>query len=811
MRQAPTSKLIGFFALSAVAGVVASTQVAWAQRTDPTIGATKSATPPVAATPESLLSSTARLDPSQPLNLEGDELIYDSAGQRVIARGNVEIVYNGYTLRADEVVYDQGAGTLTAIGNVTLVEPRGTVTRGERITLTDDFRDGFVEALSVRTADESQITARRAIRRDGQVSVFEDGKFTPCASDNGPPLWCIAASRVTYDQGNKTISYEDAEFRFLGVPVIYVPYFEHADPTVKRQSGFLQPEYDFSETRGVSVTIPYYFALAPNYDFTFNPRYMSEQGFMFQGTWRHRLAFGGVTGAYSVFVAGIDQDASDLPGGVAENSSLDGLRGTVETVGDFSLSSWWRFGWDVTIESDDTFRRFYKFDSLLETDRVNSAYLIGQSDRNYFSVLGYHLGGLRLDQTPVSESVVHPVIDWNYIFGQSVLGGELSWDVNALSLSRSGFASDAGDLNSSHNRVSAVVNWRRKMMDSIGITYTPFANLRGDAFVLEDVVNASTTNEDSQTPVRGSAAAGILASYPWVARTVSASHVVEPIGQVIFRTASNIDEDIPNEDARSVVFDDTNLFEIDKFSGYDRIETGSRANVGLQYTFQLNSGGYARLLAGQSFRISGDNGFADTGTIFTNSDVNGDGIVDSSDGEPGITQANGLETDRSDYVLGLYLSPSRVFTMAGQGRFDETDLSVARADIFARAAYGPLFASGTYSYISDELVEANALSFAVDDDDELGDQHELIANVGLKLTQNWEIAAGVRYDIDRNFRLADSFEVKYSDECFVLSVAYTSSYVDDAAPDIERDQTVSLRFNLKHLGEFGTNAGIDTF
>lgn len=805
MRQAPKLYCTKLLALAACAGLVGGTDVAWGQRSeDPTIGATKSASPPATRGPADLLTNNIQIDPSQPLDLEGDELIYDSAGQRVIARGNVEIAYSGYTLRADEVVYDQAAGTLTAVGNVILVEPRGTVTRGERITLTDDFRDGFVEALSVRTSDQSQITARRAIRRDGQVSVFEDGKFTPCATDgSSPPLWCIAASRVTHDQANKTISYEDAEFRFLGVPVVYIPYFEHADPTVKRQSGFLQPEYNFSEARGVSVTIPYYFALAPNYDFTFNPTYMSRQGLMYQGTWRHRLAAGGISGGYTVSFAAIDQNADDLPGESVDNANLDGLRGTVETTGDFSLSSWWRFGWDVTVESDDTFRRFYKFDSLLQTDRVNSAYLIGQSDRNYFSMLGYHFGGLQLNETPVSESVVHPVIDWNYIVGQSILGGELSWDVNTLSLTRSGEAIDAGNLNSSHNRVSAIVNWRRKLMDQIGITYTPFANLRGDAFILDDIVNASTVESDSQTEFRGTAAAGVLASYPWISHSRDASHVLEPIGQVIFRTSSDVDSVIPNEDARSVVFDDTNLFEIDKFSGYDRVETGSRANVGVQYTFQLNSGGYARLLAGQSFKLSGDNQFADTGQVVTN--------TDPLDTEPGITQANGLETDRSDYVLGMYLSPSRIFTFAGQGRFDETDLSIARADVFSRAAYGPIFASATYSYISDELVEANALSFLVDDSDEAGDQHELIANVGLKLTQNWEIAAGVRWDIDRNFRLADSFEVKYSDECFVLSVAYTSSYVDEAAPDIERDQTVSLRFSLKHLGEFQTNAGLETF
>ncbi|MEM9028206.1 MAG: LPS-assembly protein LptD [Pseudomonadota bacterium] len=804
MRQAPKFLVAGLAAALGVCGGQLYCAPAHAQD-DPTTSTTESASPPATRGPAGFLTSTLAIgaDTNQPLNLEGDELIYDSAGRKVTARGNVVISYNNRVLRADEVVYDQAAGTLTAIGNVQLKEPNGTVTRGERLTLTDDFRDGFVEALSVRTSDNTRITARRAIRRDGSVNEFEDGKFTPCRTDGStPPLWCIAASRVIHNQANGTISYEDVQFEVFGTPILYVPYFQHADPSVKRKSGFLQPEYDSSSTRGFSVTIPYYFALSESYDFTFNPRYMTEQGIMWQGTWRQRLAVGGITGSYEIKFAAIDQDADDLPDDTDNASDLNGLRGTIETRGAFSLSSWWRFGWDVTVESDDTFRRFYKFDSILITDRVNSAYLIGQSERNYFSVLGYQFGGLQLNETSTSESRVHPVIDWNYIVGQPVLGGELSWNVNALSLSRSGEAIDSGDLNSSHNRISADVTWRRKLMDSVGITYTPFANLRADAFIVDDVVNASTALSDSDTVVRGTASAGILAAYPWVARTANASHVIEPLGQVIFRTSSDDDEvDLPNEDARSVVFDTTNLFEIDKFSGYDRTEVGSRANVGIQYTFQLDSGGYGRLLAGQSFRIDGRNAFADTGTVVT------------SDGEtePGITQSNGLETDRSDYVVGVYLSPSRVFSLTGQARFDEGDLSLERADIFTRASYGPAFASATYAYISEELANANELSSTATDDDRIGSQQELVANVGLQLTTNWKVAVGMRYDIDRSFRLAESYSITYADECFVLSVSYTSTNLDEAESDIENDQTVMIRFDLKHLGQFQAKSSLSDF
>ena len=144
-----------------------------------------------------------KIDQTQPLYLQGDELVYDSQGNRIMARGNVEIYYNNYILLADEVVYDQNANTLSALGNVTLKEPNGLITRGERITLTDDFRDGFVQSLSVTARDDTRIAAERAVRRDGNITEFQNGRFTPCKTEgnirrsgaSAPDAWSTTRRR----------------------------------------------------------------------------------------------------------------------------------------------------------------------------------------------------------------------------------------------------------------------------------------------------------------------------------------------------------------------------------------------------------------------------------------------------------------------------------------------------------------------------------------------------------------------------------------------------------------------------------------
>ena len=142
-----------------------------------------------------------KIDRAQPLYLQADQLLYDTKNNRVIAQGNVEIYYNNYILTADQVIYDQNINKLLAEGNAQLKDPNGSITRADRFEALDDFRDAFIQSLSVVTQDDTRIAAERASRREGNITEYERGKFTPCKNDPGmPPLWCISAARIIHDQ-----------------------------------------------------------------------------------------------------------------------------------------------------------------------------------------------------------------------------------------------------------------------------------------------------------------------------------------------------------------------------------------------------------------------------------------------------------------------------------------------------------------------------------------------------------------------------------------------------------------------------------
>jgi len=703
-----------------------------------------------------------KVDTSEPMLLQADEMIYDNENAKITAKGNVELYYGNYTLLADRIVYDRSANTLSAEGNVRIKDPDGAVITSDQITLTDDFRDGFIEALKLVTKDETRIVAESASREAGNVTVFQKGWFTPCKlcedKPNKPPTWRIRANKITHKRDKATISFNNVFFDFFGVPVIYVPWFQIADPTVKRKSGFLMPSYSHSNQLGTTVQVPYYFALSDHYDFTFAPMVTEKAGTLLLGDWRHRLA----SGAYRIELAGVwDQGLWDSP--------ADGdFRGSIKSSGKFALDPYYSWGWDILAETDETFRRFYNLDSRLKTDRISTIYLEGLHDRNYLSTRFYNTQSLLFTDEPFSDATVYPIIDYDYIVNRPIIGGELSFNSNVMV-----FHNQEG-IDS--NRLITEANWRRQMIDGIGQVFTPFARLRGDIYGVSGFGGGLDTSEDfakNKIPddgaiLRGNAVAGAEYRYPFIATTGSITHVVEPIGQIIARPGNvGVDQaDIPNEDALSLVFDDTLLFDIDKFSGYDRIETGTRANVGARYTAQLASGAYARAVFGQSYQIAGENSF-----------------------DTDFYRKAGLATDNSDYVSGLYIQASSYIGFSAQTRFGENDFDIRRTDLGSWAHYGPAQIRVNYA----DVVAEPGLA-----DDEK--REEIVTAATLAITEDWSLLGNLRYDIATDQTITDGLGLRYQNDCLLFDVTYQRSFIRDQ--DIEPDERFLVNLTLKYLGTY---------
>ena len=482
--------------------------------------------------------------------------------------------------------------------------------------------------MQTTTDQGQQVTTRfsapRAERAEGETTIFERGTYTACEPckehPERPPLWQVKAARIIHNNSERTIYYENATLEFAGVPIAYVPYFWTPDPTVKRKTGFLAPKFVVSNTLGTGVSTPFFWNMAPNYDLTLTPTFLSRQGVLGQAEWRHRL----MTGSYNIRGAGIIQQdtgeflASPLGPGDREE------RGSLESAGIFHLNEKWKWGWNVSLLSDKWFLTNYRIrtdnaSSLFYfKEAISTLYLQGQGDRSWFDLRGYYFQGLSSYDWQKQLPVVHPVLDYNKrINGPGALGGEITVDANVTSLTREAAQYQeiprqttllfglyetcsvfeharclVRGISGTTSRASVNLAWRRQFVDNIGQAWTPFTYLRADGFfVSPDLVgfqNAQLQNfigDDDYTSGRVMPAVGVDYRFPLIASFgTSANQVIEPIAQVIARPNETHIGQLPNEDAQSLVFEDTSIFDWDKFSGYDRVEGGVRANVGAQYT-----------------------------------------------------------------------------------------------------------------------------------------------------------------------------------------------------------------------------------
>jgi LPS-assembly protein len=743
----------------------------------------------------------SRNDPNAQMLVTADEIQYDYTNERVSAVSRVQIHYSGATLEADKVIYDQKAKRLHAEGNVRLTDADGKIFYANMLELSDDFRDGFVDSLRLDSPDKTRIAAVTAERTGGNITVFQNGVYTacePCAEDpRKPPLWQVKAARIIHDQNEKMVYYEDARIEFYGVPLAYVPFFSAPDPTVKRKTGFLMPSATYNSVYGFAVTTPFYWALAPNYDLTITPTITSNQGPLMQVEWRHRL----MEGAYSIRAAGIwqldkDQFINEVPHNTF-NSGFRDFRGMVQTQGQFNLGDQWVWGWDGIVVTDKPFLQDYSV-MKIPPEIVSQAYLAGRGERSYFDARAIHYLGLSAFDSQSQLPVIHPVIDYFNTVKQPIFGGELGYRFNLTSLSRSDadfnpITLAAFDMNlctpvanpdakipancllrgipGDFTRASAEARWRRTIVDSIGQMWTPFVSARVDAAAVSvtpepAVANYIATGDSSV--VRGMPAAGVEYRYPFISAHSWGTQTIEPIAQVILRPNETAIGEFPNEDAQSMIFSDSNLLAIDKFSGYDRVEGGGRANVAVQYTAQFNRGGYVNALFGQSYQLFGKNSFATPDSTNT--------ALDS-----------GLETRASDYVARLTFQPTSTYGVISRFRLDEKSLDVRTAEFESRVNFERWSVSLIYGNYD-----------AQPDIGILTRRQAALTTGSVKLTQNWSLSGGFRYDFEAEKVNQTIFGLGYIDDCFAVRVTYITSYGFTVTP--EPIHSVLVQISLRTLG-----------
>lgn len=683
-----------------------------------------------------------------PALIDAREIVYDDARQVVTAIGDVVVVQGARALSAGRIDYFIAEDRVSATGGVTLLEPGGEVLKADSVELSQGLKRAVADTLGLRLTDGSRLVGRKAERVAGVGATLTDAAFTPCAlcedDPDRPPVWRLRARKVVHDEVAHDINYEDVTLDIAGVPIAYLPYFSHPDPTVERRTGFLAPTLSLGGELNAILEVPYFISLAPNVDLTFKPLITANSPPVAAAEYRHLFANGRVDVDGSIGILNrLDND---------DQQEDDVLRGHAFVEGAFALDDTWRLTFDGRVSSDDSYLETF---GIEDADVLRSEVAVeGFWREAYVRVGAFGAQDLReladQDDTPFALPELRGAA-----LGEPGPYGNAFAEADARVLGR-----DAGAKTQS---ASAAFGWQAQTFGLGGQRFDVEARLRGDVYNTED-------GGDVEDGVAARGVPTLLAGwrFPVARQDDWGALIIEPRAQLVLGLDRGRAGDVPNEDSRAVEFDESNFFSLDRFPGRDQVDDGQRVDYGVTATALFARGGRASGFVGQSTsRKTGD-----------------------------FYDAAGMDGRSSDIVTALDAAPSPWLDLSWRTRLARANLSVKRQEIAIGGGPDWLRARAAYVRIDSEL-QGPEQSIAAE---------QLNLGLAVKVDENWSFAAAHDSDLDVGRSLRWSASIVYQDECISVDLGYERDFQSQADGG-GREDTLVLRVSFKHLGGIGIRQG----
>jgi LPS-assembly protein len=703
----------------------------------------------------------AKASRDQPVSFTSDTVEYDRENSLVIADGHVEAWQGDHVLRADKVTFDRNTGVAAAKGNVVLLEPDGQVLFADYAELTQDMKNGVLRDMRAILAQNGRLAANGARRTEGQINELSRTVYSTCnlcAKDpTKPPLWQIRALSAVQDLEHKKIEYQDAVLEMYGIPVAYMPYFWHADPSVKRASGLLIPSIGSSSHIGAFFAQPYYWVIDDQSDATFTPMITSRAGPELTVEYRRRFndGFFRANGAL----------------GYLDNS----VQATVSTAGQFNLNDTWRWGFNAARVSNTDFVRDFHIGSQLGTDPnvvTSQLYAEGFGEGAYSRIDTRVYQAVNNSIISSKLPVVLPRYEYSYVGTPDAWGGRLALDVTAFNVMRT-----AG---TDTRRASLTMNWSR-----------PFVGALGDLWKItlhNDAAGYDTSDFNEQPNFGTHSTANTARSLPQAAldfrwpfmRDSGAwgTQLIEPMAEIVVAPQAGDSQlnKYPNEDSFDLEFTDANLFGFNRFPGIDRLDGGVRANVALHGAWYLGGTTFDGLI-GQSYRTTKNNLFP---------------------------EASGLHDQVSDVVARASFAPTGWLNLTYRTRLDKSTLATRMADAVATAGVPKFSVSGGYIYTS-----FNPYTFFDQPaPPPAGNAFYVPRNeITLGASSAWgqyRFSGWARRDLQPNQMVGVGADAIYEDECYILDFRFFRRYTSFNGDN--GSTTLLIQMTLKTIGQFGFKA-----
>ncbi len=704
------------------------------------------------------------LDGEREVDFEANEIRYDEGSDTVTAQGDVILEAGDQSVRAERVVWNRMSGEIVAEGSIRFVDADGNQLFTERLVLTDRLEAAAMSNLLLVFREGSRLAANEARRNEEGDIALDKAAFSTCSvinEDGCPksPSWRVTAERVYYDRQTQRIRFRGAYLELFGTRLLPLPGLSiRADGSA--DSGFFIPEIELTASNGVAISDSFYWRMAENRDLELTGYIYTATAPMVSAKYRQLTDNGAfqITG-YATYGSRLPLTANGEPNGTSRND----IRGYIAGNGRFQFNENLSLSGSLRYASDRTFLRRY---DISRDDRIRSTVALENiDDSSYLSVAGWATQLLLVNQDQGQVPIALPLIDYRKRLADPVLGGTVELQGNTLAITRT----DGQDT----QRAFARAQWNLRKITPLGQEVSFTALVRGDVYHSDQNDLTSTAlyagTEGWQT--RGVAMGAIDIKWPLIGEFMGGTQTITP--RVQFVAAPSIRNlAIPNEDARAIDLEDSNLFALNRFPGYDRVEDGARMTYGADW--QLNFPGWRiSSTIGQSYRLSNEPVLFPDGT--------------------------GLTERFSDFVGRTEVRYRDFLKLVHRFRLDKDNLTIRRAEVDATLGSDRTYVELGYLRLNRNIQQ---------DFEDLQDREELRLAGRIAFANYWSVFGSAVVNLtdaaEDPTNASDGFEplrtrlgIAYADDCLEMGFTWRRDYIELA--DARSGNSFQLYFSLRNL------------
>lgn len=612
-------------------------------------------------------------------------------------------------IKADKIEYDLKTETIKTVGKTEISNKSG-----QKMTLADSYitkngTDLSGNDIQIWLGPHVYVESKNVTKED-DITIAKKASFTACKNcDSFGEAWEISANKIKHNLDNHMLYFYNMLFWVYDLPVMWLPYFDMPDPTVKHKSGLLTPTLESTNKMGTQINLPLYLYLSDTHDATVTFSYLTAENPLFQ--LEHRL-----NGAHSEF---------RTRGSFTHNREGENrwhlFHNDIIELGENA-----RAGIFLERASDKTYLQKYGFYS-------EQPYLDSGARLELFAQSGYVVADAHIFQELRTKSTHY-----------SAPAGNILPNVRGIYQTRPLFASTYATFMGDILGISGDGFASQRFIGEARVT-SPWTIWGGNRITASVATRYDLYNFYNTEMIDGEVYSGLKNRFlpsgylewglPLFRPRSTWTQVIEPRARVTFMRHINDSEFAANNDSAGALLSDATLFSPNRFSGLDLWENGTFADYGLRWSAFDTDGRTIETFFGQSYDF----------TKREATDLN-----------------SGFHDGQSDYVGRIGYNNTKWLNIYSRFRLSQENLSLRHIETNGLIGTSRNFVNIGHIW-SKQFYDVLTQSESI---------HEIMGGIGIGITDRWSVRWNMIYNATEEHWQRHSGALYYEHPCYYLSVGY---------------------------------------